>query len=108
MTFEADSETDGGTMSTGELHAMLASGDRRHVLRYFRERDEDVATLEELADYLVARDGGFDDPAEAAVVLHHATLPKLAESVAIDYDPRTNVIRYRGPSRLGALISRVR
>ena len=97
--------TDGGRRSTEALHSILASEDRRNVLRYFRECEADVATLDELAEDLVARDGSVDDASEAKVVLHHVALPKLAESGAIDYDPRTRTARYRGPSRLEALLS---
>lgn len=93
-----------GALSTGELHSILASPDRRHVLEFFREREEPVATVEDIADYLVERDDGFDDQTEARIVLHHAALPKLSESVAFDYDHRTGVVRYRGPTRLDTLL----
>ena len=104
MTDEAGAGTDGGARSTEALHSILASGDRRNVLRFFREREADVATLDELAEDLATRDGGVDDATEAKVLLHHAALPRLAETAAIDYDPRTRVARYRGPSCLEALL----
>ena len=101
---EESAGTDGRRRSTGTLHSILASEERRNVLRYFREGEADVATLDELAEELAARDGGVDDATEAKVVLHHVALPKLTESGAIDYDPRTRTARYRGPSRLEALL----
>ena len=83
---------------------MLASPNRRDVLQYFRGRGEQVATTAELVDCLVAGEDGPEDPHEAAVVLHHRTLPRLAETGAIDYDYRTKVTRYRGHDRLEALL----
>jgi hypothetical protein len=104
MASRDTSERGSGVQSTGELHAVLASSDRRAVLRYFRDREDHVASLDDLAGCLVSVEGGPDDPAEAATVLHHRTLPTLADSGAVDYDPRTKVTRYRGHERLEALL----
>ena len=93
--------------STSDLHAILSSGERRLVLQFFRDRPERVAAIDDLADYVVDRRDGVDDPTEAKLTLHHVTLPKLAESGVLDYDHRSCVARYRGHARLEALLERI-
>ena len=106
MASEETAESgDEGTPS-GELHSVLESDDRRRILRILRDRTGEIATLEELVDLLVEREDGYSDPAAAAIALHHAELPRLAEVGALDYDPRTKVTRYRGHPRLEALLPR--
>ena len=106
MATESPAEAGDGSTSTEELHFVLESDDRRRILRFFRAEAGEVATLEELVDHLVEGEEGFADPTAAAIALHHVELPKLAEVGAIDYDPRTKVTRYRGHSRLEALLPR--
>lgn len=77
------------------LLSVLATEPRRRVLRYLRESSDDVTSLETLAEHVAAREDGSTDPEDAAVRLHHADLPKLADAGLVDYDPRTNVVRYR-------------
>jgi hypothetical protein len=36
------------------------------------------------------------DAPDIAITLHHSTLPKLAETELLDYDPRSKTARYRG------------
>lgn len=104
MMSEHHSESDDGIAPTAELHAVLRSEERRRVLRFFQEWDGRVATLDELANYLVALDGGFEEFERAKVALHHAHLPKLAEMGVLDYDARTHVTCYRKHTRLEALL----
>lgn len=106
MTRDVHSDVSDWALSTEDLHAILSSEDRRHVIRFFQDREERLATLDELVNFFVALDGGYDDPPQAKVVLHHSTLPKLADAGAIDYDYRTNVTRYHGDPRLEALVSK--
>lgn len=104
MSSDDTAEIGAGHYSTEELHDVLASENRRMVLQFFRERGDEVATLDELAGHVTARGGGVDDPDRAKTVLHHAALPKLANVGAIEYDPRTGTSRYRGHTRLEALL----
>jgi hypothetical protein len=105
MTGEHQHEAGEDTLSTGELHAVLMSEDRRRVLQFFLERDERVATMDEVANHLAAPDGGFEEPERAKVALHHALLPKLADTGVLEYDSQSNRTRYRGHKRLEALLS---
>lgn len=84
--------------AAGRLLSALSSSHNRHVLTYLSESPGEVASLEELADHVVDREGGGGPGRRERVAgrLHHATLPKLAAMGVVDYDPRTNTVRYRG------------
>lgn len=74
----------------------------RSVLVHFRQSGVDVASLEELAAAVAERrDRPGADVDSIALYLHHAGLPKLAETGIVDYDARGNTVRYRGHSLLG-------
>lgn len=77
----------------------------RHVLHFFRESSEIVASLEELADYVVSqRSTEFGGPHQVAIRLHHSTIPKLTDVGVVDYDIRENIVRYLGhPSLDGGI-----
>ncbi|WP_458191149.1 DUF7344 domain-containing protein [Haladaptatus sp. NG-WS-4] len=105
MTGKGHHEPREDTRSTTELHDVLRSEDRRRVLHFFLERDKRMATMDELANYLAAPDGGFEAPERAKVSLHHAHLPKLADTGVIEYDSQSNRTRYRGHKKLEALLS---
>ena len=99
---------DGGLApSTADLHSILVSEERRLVLQFFRDRTERVATIDDLADYVVDRRDGVDDPTEAKLTLHHVSLPKLAAVGVLNYDHRSHVARYRGHVRLESLLAGV-
>lgn len=79
---------------------LLANHHRRHALTYLVGMDDDTATLDELSGYVAARHAnsgnnpGHDD--ELARGLHHIHLPKLEAAGVIEYDARSETIRYHG------------
>lgn len=81
--------------STDALFSALANKRRRHVLQYFQSSSDDVASLEELVD-AVPRDERTDGRKRVALRLHHVTLPKLEDAGLLEYDARSNTVRYRG------------
>lgn len=87
-----------------DLLEALARERRRRVLQYFRERDDDVATIEALSGYVAAGDEGPDETEAIALTLHHVDLPKLAAAGIVEYDERSNAARYRGDERLDRLL----
>jgi len=52
--------------------------------------------LTDLADRVAERESDGDDCETVAIALHHVHLPKLAEGGVIDYDPRSETVRYCG------------
>ncbi|WP_312909419.1 DUF7344 domain-containing protein [Natronosalvus caseinilyticus] len=80
-----------------DLQSILSNGYTRGVIDYFHRCTDDVASLDELANYVV--DAQFDcaaeSPRDAAIYLHHAGLPKLADVGLLEYDERSNHVRRR-------------
>lgn len=81
---------------------VLANPGCRAVLTYFRDTAAEVASVEDLADEINNQDHGGPDL--TAVQLHHATLPRLADAGVVEYDARSNAVRYRGHSELESLM----
>lgn len=93
-----------GNDSTDALFSALAHENRRHVLRYFESSGVDVASLEELVD-AIPRDERTDDRNRVVLRLHHVTLPKLEDAGIVEYDTRSNTVRYRGNPLLDRCLS---
>lgn len=81
---------------------VLSDQNRRSVLSYLQESSSDVATLEDLVDHISTRE--VRDDRQLAITLHHVTLPKLAEAGLVEYDPRSNTVRYEGDSEVLELL----
>lgn len=88
--------------SLDRLLKLLAHRRRRYTLYYLDEVENTVVTLDELADRLVQWEREWDNREDektevhrknARVDLHHNQLPRLADTVLVDYDARTQTIR---------------
>ena len=77
----------------------LADRDRRRVLRHFVETGQAAASVDTLVDRIVDRDDRGRRVA-VATALHHTTLPHLAAAGFVEYDPRSQVARYRSNAAL--------
>jgi hypothetical protein len=73
--------------SVDRLLSVLSNESNRHVVRYFRDSGEEVASLDELAGY--ASETMDRPPEDVALRLHHGGLPKLTEAGLVEYDPRS-------------------
>lgn len=81
---------------------LLRNRRRRLVCAYVVTSAEDVHELDGLADRITEweRESGAapaqDDLRDRIVVdLHHCHLPKLADAGLVEYDARSNTVRYR-------------
>lgn len=88
---------------------VLSSRERREILDCFVGMDTETATVETLSDRLGRAwgDGGGDQspPTEAIQAkLHHVHLPKLADCGFLEYDPRSNTVRYQPDERVEKLV----
>ena len=74
----------------------LARADCRAVIQFFRDGSTEETTLDDLVTGIV--DGSYwdTDESHARLRLHHLTLPKLADTGILDYDPGSKTVRYRG------------
>ena len=83
----------------------LARTDRRAVIRFFRDESTEEVTLDALVTGIV--DGSYweTNKSDARLRLHHFTLPKLAETRILDYDPRSKTVEYRGQPAVEQLLA---
>ena len=91
------------TTDLDSLFEVLADGHRRRVLDYLDDTDDEVATFSDLVDHVADR-GGEETPADRdriAVNLHHNHLPKLESAGVLEWDPRSEMVRYRGGPVVG-------
>jgi DNA-binding transcriptional ArsR family regulator len=80
-----------------ELFEILADSHRRRILAYLADADDDVAAFSELIEHVADDSAGEStDKERLAVSLYHTHLPKLADANVVEYDPRSEVVRYRG------------
>ncbi|WP_135823293.1 DUF7344 domain-containing protein [Halorussus ruber] len=93
-------------LSTRELDqtfAALTDFRRRMVVRYFRNSQDRVATITDLARYVAnrAEDADFED---VVVALHHKGVPSLVTADVIEYDAQTETVRFVGDERIFELL----
>ncbi len=109
-------ETDGkvtplmtdATPSLDLVFELLSNSRRRYALYHLNEQPDGVATLETLTENVVAfeqktgtRDGEHttDRHASVQMALTHTHLPKLEDAGLLEYDRRSEMVRYwRQPS----------
>ncbi|MFC7081107.1 DUF7344 domain-containing protein [Halorussus caseinilyticus] len=93
----SDERTTTGT-DLDQLFEVLADGYRRRVLAYLDDTDDGIAAFSELVEHVADDSDGesTDDHERIAVNLHHNHLPKLEDANVVEYDPRSEVVRYRG------------
>lgn len=72
---------------------VLADDERRDVCLYLMRLDTNAVCVEDLVEILADRD---TDRERLALDLHHRHLPKLADAGIIEYDSRSNTVRYWG------------
>lgn len=102
-------ETRAERAAVDRVLSALSTGVRRSVLAYFAESPSQTASLEELAEYVTAREpaSGTRSSHEVRLRLHHVALPTLADAGLVDYDARTGTVGSREDvpvEELGALL----
>jgi hypothetical protein len=113
------------------LVGALADRRARYAVSALESRSDKTVTLGDLADSVAKRevraarddlqlnDADLHDAELAAmepdddveehrqrvvIALHHRCLPKLDDAAVLDYDPRSNMVRYWGDGRLSAYL----
>ncbi|WP_436347360.1 DUF7344 domain-containing protein [Natronorubrum sp. FCH18a] len=84
------------------LLLLLANHHRRAILSYFRDSTADVSSVSDLADEISEQYHG--DSERMVRQLHHSALPRLADAGVVDYDARSNMVRYNGHTELETLL----
>lgn len=105
-----DTSDDG--RSVDALVDALADRRTRYVVSALESRQENVVPLSDLVDDVAEREvqarASQDDSADhrkrVAIDLHHRSLPKLGDAAVLDYDPRSNTVRYWEDGRIPAYL----
>ncbi|OIB56675.1 hypothetical protein BBD46_16965 [Natrialba sp. SSL1] len=97
-----------------ELLTLCAHRHCRGVLTYFRHTSETTVSLATLIDSLLASSPHQEpatspalDRSNLALHLHHSTLPRLSEAGVLEYDSRSNTVRYHGHRELERLVAAI-
>lgn len=98
---------DYGTKSLEDILRSLADDHRRYVIEYLSETDGEVASLNELVDYVATHCSDAFGPEEVAIRLHHVCLPKLDDAGLLEYDSRSETVRYRPEPLVEDLLDRL-
>lgn len=85
----------GNAVELDVLYSALADGHRRQVLRHLRNREDAVASVDNLVDHVVNQDGLANDRDRIELTLCHRSLPTLADAGFLEYDVRSRTVRYR-------------
>lgn len=86
---------------------LLSDRTRRAILRYFRDTADDTASFEVLGDHLARSNEADLDPETVTIAVHHWILPKLEEGGVIEYDDRSETVRYRPQPIVDDLLDRI-
>lgn len=99
-------------LSLDAVLEILANERRRYLLEYLWEQPGDVESFEAVTEHTVTelrrKRGCQPDRTDIRIGLQQHHLPKLADAGVIEYDVRSQTIRYRGDERLEALYERIR
>lgn len=68
---------------------------RRTVLSYLRDIEGETASLDELVEHVVDEETNSPDRESVRVDLYHCQLPLLADTGVVEFDSRSETVRYR-------------
>lgn len=99
------------SLSVDALLSLLAHHHRRALLEFLVEAPNNTAALDDCVGYLIQQEEARVDerPAydEVEAVLHHVHLPKLGNAGILEYDARSQQLRYWGHEQLEAWLARI-
>lgn len=78
---------------------LVADRHRRRIIHHLRREANGTTTFEDLVDQLHSsgsdsKNGSLRDREQLAIQLHHTHLPKLAEHGVVEFEPRSEAVRY--------------
>ena len=85
-----------------DLLTLLADADRRRILTYLRDADDGVATVSDLGSVIDERDRSGSESTRIKLV--HSDLPKLEDAGVVEFDQRSETVRYQACPRVEKLL----
>lgn len=92
------------SVSLDRIFDLLADTQRRELLRFLIDREEEIVETDECVEALAESLEDAPDERSLQAMLHHVHLPKLSNAMVVDYDNRNAQIRYWGDERIHALL----
>ncbi len=89
-------------ISLGSLFKLLADPHRRYTMYHLATMDGETVDLSNLV--VALSDRVTTPPERLEINLCHVHLPKLADHNLIEYDERSETIRYRGGERVETVV----
>lgn len=106
MTAPSDNDyTSTSRRSLDTSFELLADAQRRAALQFFTAHDTDVAELTELVAHVHGEVNEVSSRQRVQLTLAQIHLPKLAEHGVVEYDQRSQTVRYRGGATVEALLT---
>lgn len=106
---ETGSGVQQSTLSLDAILELLASAQRREILRALRDESDHTATVDELVAHVVDREtqrtGTRPGRDQIEMMFHHVHLSKLVDAGLVEYDARSQELRYWSHDQLEDLLS---
>lgn len=81
--------------------------ERRCVIYFLQEAETDHVSISDVVSHLQKQDSTSDEHDKLTVALQHSHLPQLATIDAVDYDSRSETVRYRSDELVEALLESI-
>ena len=96
-------------LSKEQVVGLLRHEQRRAIVTYFDQKTTDRASFDDLVEYIVSSDSkrgatSTEHRERVRIGLLHNHLPRLADAGVLEYDQRSETVRYWGDSRLETLL----
>lgn len=93
-----DGDLQSPSLTVDQVLDTISNDRRRYILEYFYETDNDTATLDTLIESVMTQE--FDstpsdrEQEELSTIIHHVHLPYLQDVGLIEYDERSDRVRF--------------
>mgnify|MGYP000247518295 CR=1 FL=1 len=84
--------------------ALLKQYERRCIIHFLQETESGHAEFSNVVSHLQKQDPTPDESDKIATTLHHTHLPQLATIDVLEYDSRSQTIRYHGDDLVETLM----
>jgi hypothetical protein len=101
-TLRRDDSSSSQNLSLDTIFDILSHSYRRQILSYLSQTEDDLATIADLVTVISKHESESETSVQrtqddaVGIALHHNHLPKLADAGLIEFDTRSETIRYWG------------
>lgn len=92
------------TEEINQRFELLDQYERRCIIHFLQEAETGHVSTSDVVSYLQKHDQLTDERDKLKTTLQHQHFPKLASTAVLDFDPRSDTVRYRGDELVEALL----